>query len=441
MTNLRRWLLPQATGPWTAAEAVLFPVLALSSAYALNPHLATGIQVTPWLWIAPLLIALRYGLAPGLGSAAVLMSGSLLMRSFVPNAEPWPTLEMLAGLVTTLFAGQYASWWINRLDKSEAVSTYLSERVEEITRAFYVTRVSHDLLEESLITRPTSLRSVFESLRLLLNEQHGRVDPQSGKALLGVLANYCRIESADLFGAAKNVINPDPVASLGNPRQLIMNDPLVRQSLEDSASTYHTVEELSEGIDSPYRMCAPLQSSDEQLVGFLAVRDLPFLALQEENLLSISAILQYYADEAWARQSTAKLLRSLPSDCPPDFARECIKLSKLSERNFVRSSLVAFTIPSPGSTKIFEHIESLQRSLDLYWRSTLGADIRRMIVLLPLASEKASSGFIDRIERELCRRFGHDLQHLGGKARTFELTPGSPLPSILNCLETNDVRS
>ncbi len=433
MISPPRFALPRSVTRWAVLEAAVFPTVALALAYALNPRLAIGPQVIPWLWLAPLLVALRYGLGPGLESAAVLILGSFLIRDVAPKIEPWPILPMLAGLLTTLFAGQYGSWWIDRLRRSELRSEYFGERIEAITRAFYVTRISHDLLEQSLITRPTSLRTVFVFLRKLLNEHEGRLDNRSAQALLQVLANYCRIEAASLYGVRHSEIDPQPLASIGPDHTLDLSDPLVHQSLEDSAAAYYGVDELLiKNNESRYRLSAPLHASDGTLLGLLAVSDMPLLALEEENLLALAAIIEYYADEAWARRRANDLLRQIP-DCPPNFACEIIKLTRLRVAVGLRSTLLRLRVPIDRAEDIFKYINDTRRGLDLYWRLSDSQDYGWLILLLPLSTRTATDGYLSRLDTLFEKRLGAGLQALGCRFEHGELNGDDPM-SIIQAL-------
>jgi len=65
----------------TLLETLILPLIALALGLAWAPHdpLQTD-SGFPWPWLAPVVLALRYGPIPGLGGAAVLLVGWLALN-------------------------------------------------------------------------------------------------------------------------------------------------------------------------------------------------------------------------------------------------------------------------------------------------------------------------------------------------------------------------
>ncbi|NTV12249.1 MAG: hypothetical protein HGA47_16000, partial [Zoogloea sp.] len=79
-------LLATRAAPQTPAaivETVLLPVLAIALGLWLAPAdpLLAHAQF-PWIWLAPVLLALRYGTASGIAGAAVLAAGWYLLAHY-----------------------------------------------------------------------------------------------------------------------------------------------------------------------------------------------------------------------------------------------------------------------------------------------------------------------------------------------------------------------
>ncbi|MDP2842079.1 MAG: hypothetical protein Q8O06_00380, partial [Acetobacterium sp.] len=98
----------------------------------------------PWVWFAPLLIALRYGIAPGMFSVSIIFLLCLLMQRQGLLAGDFPTNFMLGGVLIALVCGQFSTMWNTRLRRSDSLSRHASERFEQLSRAYFMVRLSHD---------------------------------------------------------------------------------------------------------------------------------------------------------------------------------------------------------------------------------------------------------------------------------------------------------
>src|SRR5450631_870254 len=65
----------------------------------------------PWLWFAPLLVSLRYGIAPGMISVSVICLLYLALQRQGMLQEEFPTNFMLGGVLMTLICGQFSTLW------------------------------------------------------------------------------------------------------------------------------------------------------------------------------------------------------------------------------------------------------------------------------------------------------------------------------------------
>src|ERR1700758_622773 len=127
-----------------ASETVVFTLLAIGIGWAFRPHdpLLVG-SGFGWIWIVPIVIALRYG------SVATVFSGLILLASWYvlyPAADPsgfgtiahtldaassprrFPVGFFLGGFVLTLLCGQFGDIWITRLHQGRVANDYLAER-------------------------------------------------------------------------------------------------------------------------------------------------------------------------------------------------------------------------------------------------------------------------------------------------------------------------
>lgn len=384
------------------AEVAVLPLAGLALAVLLFRARPFTASPYPWLWLIPFLLGLRYGLAPAVLATLVLAVGGIGAHLLGISGESVPLIQLAGGALAALSAGQYSSRWRERLKAAQARTDYTEQRLESLTRAFFITRLSHDRLEEALITQPVTLRGALEALRGVSAEGGGGVSAAAGNALLQLLAQYCRFEAAALHLYRDGRLDDQPLAAFGWHSELVRTDPLLTHALARQQTAYHSVDQLAELEQGGcYRAVFPLVDSAGEALGVLVVRDLPLLALTEENLSAAAAMLQYFADESWAAAETAQLRRSLPH-CPATFAHELIKLQRLHLRTGIRSTVVAVrSRRDDPEVSVLDALYTARRGLDLYWREPFGASRAGMLILLPLAGPATTTGFLDRIDSVL----------------------------------------
>jgi hypothetical protein len=381
------------------AEVVLLPLVGLTLAVWLFRAKPFTVSPYPWLWLIPLLLGLRHGLAPAaLATLVLAIAGVAAARLGISGQAP-PLIQLAGGALAALSAGQYRSRSREQLQAGHARTDYTEQRLESLTRAFFITRLSHDRLEEALLTQPVTLRAALEALRSLSAEAQAGLSAQSANALLQLMAQYCRFETAALHLYRNRRLGDQPIAALGPSAALVRDDPLLTYALEHEQTAYHSIDQLAEiEQGGSYRAVFPLINSAGEAMGVLVVRDLPLLALTKENLTVATAMLQYFADESWAATQTAALHRSLP-DCPAVFAHELIKLQRLHERSGVRSTLIVLRARTEeAKATVLDAVFGARRGLDLYWREPFGPLVPGMLILLPLAGPATARGFLERID-------------------------------------------
>ncbi|MFX5245279.1 hypothetical protein ABTD35_21060, partial [Acinetobacter baumannii] len=79
-----------------------------------------------------------------------------------------------------MICGEFSSLWRNRVRRAESVQAYLEQRLEYLTHQHYLLRLSHDRLEQDLISRPVSMRDALVSLRGLASASGAAGDALPG---------------------------------------------------------------------------------------------------------------------------------------------------------------------------------------------------------------------------------------------------------------------
>ncbi|WP_052405611.1 PelD GGDEF domain-containing protein [Paraburkholderia heleia] len=433
---LRNLLAPVTRSRFAWLEAALVTIAALALAWFVDRTdpllLKSGF---PWPWLVPTLIALRYGVAPGLGSGLLLAALWLLAY---PAGMPWPTPFFVGGGVLVILAGHFADTWNVRADRANAVNDYLNERLTALTDNHYLLRLSHERLERDLLTRPTTLRDSINELRQLSG---GTAADASAAAsglpgttrLIEFVARACQIEVAALCPVRGGQLVPEALASAGEPFELDAGDPLIALALSSGQLAHlKSADMLASG--SRYIACAPLIAATGETRALLVVQRMPFLSLTHDNLQLLFVLLGYYGDGLEYARATRELMDAVPN-CPSDFGLEYGRLVRLHQRSGIESSVVALSFPrSEAHDSLFEHVLRRGRSADLAW-SLQTAQRSVLVNLMPLADTTGVAGYLARIETNLRNQFDTDFERARVGVHTLHVTGASSKTNLVDLLQ------
>lgn len=410
--------------------------LSLIAAHWLNPLDPFGLGAQfPWVWLGPLLLAMRYGTLDGVLAAAVLLAAWLLPAPYGmtgrPDAAAFPQEYFLGGLVLVLVAGQFADVWNARLARIRAANGYLDERLTSLTRSHYLLRLSHQRLEHELLVRPVTLSDLITELRPVTPVDAGRLT--QAETLLRMLSGSCEIEAGAIHAIVDGALVTDAAAAIGEPPALDAQDPLVRMALE-SGRLVHVRASDATLYRSQYLVACPLKPARGAPIGLLVVRSMPFFALNEENLQFLAVLAGYYADGVM-RAAAIHPVRILRPTVPPDFALELVRMKRLHDQAGVDSSLLAMRFARGGdSQQAFEHVRRIRRSADVCWELET-ADHHLMLILLPMAGPAAVDGMLMRIESSIRQQFGGGFAELAIRTQCTGMHAAEPewiLDDMLN---------
>lgn len=426
-------LTAPTTNPWAVAGEVLFlPVIAVCLGLWLNPEDPLWIQSHfPWVWLAPVVLALRYGPLPGIGGGCILLLFWLLLTA--DPLDHFPKQVFLGGLILVMIIGEFASLWVARTRRAEGVQRYLDQRLEFLTHQYYLLRLSHDRLEQELFTRPMAMRDALAQMRtMVVGDEHAN-DRSCAQALLRLLAQYCQLEAACLYRVAEGHLQTEPLATLGDTSVLDANDPLIKRTLESSRLCHISQSVAEDANPSRYLVAAPLTNLNGERFGLLVVERMPFFALQDESLQTINLLLGYYADSLSVQSLAAPIRQRFP-DCPPEFAFELQRLWHIRDISQVVSSLVVLEIRhQPGTPDAAQQIQRQKRALDENWLIA-GEQRDFLVTLMPISSPAAAEGYLNRLELWAHQRSGKTLAALGifGHVLTLDKDPLAVVQRIVD---------
>jgi hypothetical protein len=422
-------LLPHGSKQyWQWSETLGISIAAFYLSYVIAPADPLNTHGYPWIWIASILIALRYGVLLGVSTVLVFLLGWLLWSNGanISDAE-FPRLTFLGGTLVVMICGQFSGVWISRTRRVEELQHYTEQRLEMLTRRLYLLSLSHDRLEQDLIGRPASLREGLKVLNRIMPAENGL---PGAELYLSLVVRQCNLSVAGLHAVNDGKISEQPFASIGEFTPIDASDPLIVHCLNSGELVHiNTAENLHE-LASRYLVAVPAKTADGRVVAITAVEKMPFFALETENMQTLSVLSSYYADTIAASEFTPYLTDKL-KECPIDFFKAMYTLRRLQRDMQISSMLVGFAAPNTHeSGEQLKSIANAVRGLDETWTMVRG-DHRVCLVLLPLSGDSSLGGYLDRIERNFVERFGKKPGQSGIVTRSITLDQ-DPISSKLD---------
>ncbi|MET0962078.1 MAG: PelD GGDEF domain-containing protein [Noviherbaspirillum sp.] len=403
---------------WAVLEAGVFCAAAIACGLWLEPSDPYGVRAQfSWLWLAPALLAMRYGTGIGIVATLMLVVGWFgLVRIGFPGYDPvrgFPEQYFLGGLALVLICGQFSDVWNARNRRLRAVNAYLDERLNTLTKNHFLLRLSHERLEQDLLAKPLTLRETLQRLRGASDasglDAQGRL--AGVEEFIKLLGQSCQLEVAAVHAVdARGLPLPAPQATLGAPGALAAHDPLLRYSLEQGCLVHVQSHSAPQALrdSSRYLICAPLLPSRGPAVGLLVVEKLPFFALNDDLLKLLSVLIGYYADGIQATAVVREVTAVVP-DCPPELALDLVRLHRIRAEVGIESALVALVFErSDIALDIYEQVRRTRRGVDIAWELATPRH-KAIITLLPLAGTAAVEGYLRRIESAIQSQHGVDF--------------------------------
>lgn len=438
--RLGRLLAPSVKWPVTILETLLGTLLVVGFCYWLRPAdpLLTGAGF-PWIWLVPLVFALRYGSLSGLFSGMLLLGVWFMVMAPAPAPAPggvFPTLFFVGGFLLTIVAGYFSDIWSTRIKHMQGVNDYVSDRLSVLTSNHYLLRVSHERLEQELLAQPFTLRDAVGFLQRQSAVQGMDEALPNMSSVLEFVALNCQLETASVYAVTGGQLSAQAVASIGNGCRLNPDDPMLRETLEHRMLVH--LQEL-DSRESEYLACVPMKNSRDELRGVLLIQRMPFLAVSKDNLQLLMTLLGYYINGLESAHLIGRVQQHVPG-CPAPVALELARLAQLQFETGVRSSLLVMAFPASGvADSLHDEMVRQQRVMDMLW--TFSTERARIaVMLLPLAGNKGVDGYLMRLDDILMRQFNTGLAGAGVAVHAAHIDnnqPGEALAGLLRRCENH----
>ncbi len=432
----RAWLMPQPKPAAAWLEIVVIMLIAVAIAWFADHQDPLHISSPfPWPWFAPVVIALRYGAVRGVVASLILLVAWYVLTPGSGSAA-LPKFHFLGGLLLVLVSAEFSSAWRLRLRRMFELNRYLEDRVERVTRRLYLLRLSHDRLEQELLSQPTTMRDAIVQLRERLANARGPGPLPGAQLMLQFLAQHCQLEAAALYTVSQdNNRRVERVARLGPAADLTAGDPLLIYVLERGELAHVQAEGVIENAATPQLLVAPITTSDARLLGVLSVSRMPFFALNQDTLQLIDVLLGAYAD-ALAISPDRAAIRSVLPEMGDEFGEELARLMRIQRDFNIDSRMVVFTF---GEHRYAHDAQSLlmrsRRAPDVAWSPVRAHLNSALVILLPITGAAAIEGYLLRTEAGLRETFGAGFLELRIRPVTIALSDANPVALLAHALE------
>lgn len=386
-------------------ESFVITILFLIIGQAFNDPLSLK-SYFHWIWFAPVVIALRYGLWPSQFSIILLLTYYLYRYPTDFNSIPLQ-LFTLGGFLLTLLCVIFQKDWSNKISSSEKISDYLQKRIQSTAYAYKIMLLTYRKLEHEYIGKPVTIRSSLIELHELMFRNEEASHKTVLTRFLNIASLLCSIDVGGIFPVKNNEIIPTPISALGTLVQPQQNDFLIQESIEKSKLTYVTVKEILKGHSSQYLIVAPFLDQENNIYALLIIQEMPFLRLNEDNIETLNLLIQYFAEGTSVKNATLILTRF--PDCTVEFANELQRLTNLQKATKRDSALVAFQFSdTPHKDNYLFTIKNEKRGIDTTWETKIGKNIF-LLVLMPFTNIYGVDSYKIRINKILSNDFNITL--------------------------------
>lgn len=414
-------------------ETLGISVLILGSAWLASPADPALVKASfPWLWFAPMLISLLYGVVPGLMSSLLIIANWSLANSLGLSSTEFPRDTFVGGGLLVLICGEFSEVWRDRNMRMDETNLYISERLARLTKRHFLLNLSHDRLEQEMLARPGSLRDALVQMRRFIIQHADTNTPLPGvDELLQLLAQYCNIEAASAYlidDQRMNLRLGPQQATIGEATALHQYDALLALVQEKRTLAHIASDEVSLKRNSEQLIVAPIITSDNLVLGVLAINRIPFFSLNAENLQMIGVILAYYADNLRVSSEVRRIQQCVPG-IPETFAEETARMMRLKRISRITSHIALLRFNGSKRDEIPAQLLRIKRGLDVFWQTNLG-DTPVIAILMPFGSSAAMDGFTFRIDSWLKTTFGGGLDAQQVSIQAIDFALEDPVESL-----------
>lgn len=395
-------------------ETLIIVTLYISMGYLINPDdLCLLNYKVPYLVILLAVITLFHGFENGIFAVSII---SLMIWAFYPSFQ---YVDFLIALLMTLIFSQFHYFWTSRIRAAEIDAKYKSEKLSELSRAFYTLKISHDQLEKNYVIKPMSIRNSINQIvntneQILLNETIEDKAREYNKNFLELIEKSFSMQSGliiylkdtqktkeftedavDIFSInIKESINIDKLFD-----NYLVDKAIARKSPVYVSDDFGEPSTISEELENKYVAAIPAVINSK-VISVLVIEKMPFMFFNRENLTSITILHEYFSIEN-KKAAISLSLEGFELVEDKNFKFEMARLRDLNKNFHVNSVILVLRINNElQSARVYQKVEKMLRSLDMI-TLVRNQEHYYITLLLPLHDQAAALGFLKRLQYTL----------------------------------------
>jgi general stress protein CsbA len=369
-------------------ETLIIVGLYLAIGYWIDPQDICLMESSiSFLTILLAVVTLFHGVASGL--LAVMLIGVAMKFGYTEFSYQ----AFLALLVLVLIFGEFHYYWKRTISQHQTEAIFTRQKLEEMSKAFYMLKISHDQIERSYIVKPMSIRN---SIRLVKEEYNNGERERFYHYFIQMLKENFSVNKAILVK-----LLPDGkyeiLASSQEDEPFDSKDLMVESALKKKTPIY--VSSSDRYSASRYLAVLPAIVNDK-VIGLLAIESMPFMSFNKDALVSITVLTGYIFNEAHKLFVLQKIKGFLP-EFQENLRFETHRLKLIHQNYGVESTLLVFRSRDRlAMHQLKDTIYRNRRSLDIV------DDVRfdgvdTIVALFPFADISAVEGFLERIGKHI----------------------------------------
>ena len=389
-------------------ETVVIVTIFLLVGYSTTPNDICLIQQKiPYLIFLLSVLTLFHGFESGFIAMGILSGAMWLFY------QKFPYIDFLILLMMILIFSEFHHYWTKKIRELKIGNDYKASKLNELSKAFYSLKISHDQLEKNYVVKPMSIRNAIEQI-VKVNKQIdiddiNAINSERYKNFMSLLQKSFNMQSVLIIHKLNQI--HDKSISLQNSiithssnhtdydEAEIFDEYLIAKAIDYKKPIYISDEAgnpaFKEHQNSKFLAAIPSIYNNE-LVAILAIEAMPFMAFNKENLTSISILLEYITVEIY-KNNILNELDSFTILKDDNFRYEYNKLDYLYRKYKVNSTILVLKIDNEiQEIKIYEMVQKLLRSLDIV-TCVKNKDVYYLVLLFPLNDKSAAMGFLNRL--------------------------------------------
>jgi polysaccharide biosynthesis protein PelD len=406
-------------------ETLIIVTLYLTVGYLINPQDICLLNYkVPYLIVLLAIITLFHGFENGVFAVSII---SFVIWIFYPA---FLYVDFLIALLMTLIFSQFHYYWTSRIKEAEVDSRYKTDKLSELSRAFYTLKISHDQLEKNYVIKPMSIRNSIKHIirvneNILIDETIDNKQRQYNKNFLELIEKSFSMQSGFLLYFKNNKQDQTFCAETTelcsiNMQETLDVEKVFENYLVDKAIERKSPVFISDEFGDPSLNTQEINNKfiaaipavlNNKVVSILVIEKMPFMFFNRENLTSITILHEYFTIEN-RKSFISYSLKDFEMLQDREFKFELARLKDLNNNYKVNSVILVLRIDNELQTaRVYQSVEKILRSLDMI---TLveNEEYYYITVLLPLHDKAAAAGFLKRVRTILTEEKDRKFEYM-----------------------------